>query len=101
MVDYIIRIELNGSPSSTAYERLHEVMRLSNTSRTIAGDDGLTYSLPHATYIGQSPRTAIEVRDMLLPDIEAIWFDCDVIVFRYDQTAWKLKLHRGLGLLAA
>jgi hypothetical protein len=101
MVNYIIRIELNGSPSSAAYERLHEAMRLSNTSRTIVGDDGLIYSLPHATYVGKSPLAAIEVRNMLLPDIEAIWLDCDVVVFRYDQTAWKLKPHRGLGLLAA
>ena len=101
MENYIIRVELNGSPSAAVYQRLHEAMRLAKTRRTVVGDDGVTYSLPHATYVGQSPRLATEVRDTLLPDIEAIWMDCDVIVFRYDQAAWKLRQHRGLGLLAA
>ncbi len=50
MAEYIVRIELNGSPSWQQYERLHGLMRKAGFSRTVRGDSGMVYDLPHAVY---------------------------------------------------
>jgi hypothetical protein len=101
MQKYAIRIELNGSPAPAVYERLHAIMSACNTARRIRGDDGALYELPHATYVGESSDNAMIVRDVILTDVQSIWADCDVIVFRYDQAAWRLSPVGGKGRLAA
>ncbi len=90
MPNFVMRIELNGSPPPGVYAQLHDLMALCNASRTITGDDGVVYSLPHATYVGTSPQSAVQVREDIFPEVQAIWPDCDMIAFRYDEAAWIL-----------
>jgi len=101
MPNFVLRIELNGTPPAGIYAELHSVMEKCNASRTIEGDDGIIYSLPHATYVGSSYQSAVEVRRALLPNVQAIWRDCDLIAFRYDDAAWQLEPYARPGLPAA
>jgi len=53
MADYLIRIELYGSPSGKDYETLHEKMRENSFYRVVL-EKGKTYWLPHAEYTKSS-----------------------------------------------
>lgn len=101
MSDYVIRVELNGYPDGSVYDRLHEAMYNARAKRTILADDGLTYALPHATYIGTSDLNPVATANLILDVVRPIWKDCDVIVFRYDGVGLKLTPVRGIGLRAA
>lgn len=90
MQRYAIRVELNGTPSGSIYEQLHAALAAANATRTIRADDGRWYHLPHATYFGTSDMGAMDVRDLIVGIVQSVWWDCDVIVFRYDDAAWRL-----------
>lgn len=49
MALFIVRIELQGSPTQAVYDELHERMRFLGVVQTITGTAGTT-PLPHATY---------------------------------------------------
>jgi hypothetical protein len=94
MEDFAIRIELNGTPSSAIYDQLHDAMKKNNITRTITGESGVEYTLPHATYCCTGDLSAAQVRDIILPVVKGIWIDCELIVFRFDQAAWTLRPSR-------
>lgn len=91
MDHYAIRIELNGKPSADTYQRLHEVLASMNVYRLIWGDGGQLYEMPHATYVASSALEAEAVRDIIVRNVQPIWQNCDIIVFRYRDAAWQLS----------
>lgn len=62
-----------------------------NAHKTIVGDTGAVYELPHATYLGTSNQDPKQVRDLVIGVVDPIWRDCDIIVFLYDGAAWQLS----------
>jgi hypothetical protein len=50
MASYIVRVELDAATPDD-YALLHAAMERRNYTRTIRGEDGLTYRLPAATYV--------------------------------------------------
>lgn len=57
MDTFTVRIELH-DPDDGDYDTLHDAMEAIGFSRTITGDDGIEYHLPHAEYIITSNYTA-------------------------------------------
>ena len=91
MARYVIRLELNGRAVADVYSKLHEVMSGLGAARTIRGDDGVVYNLPHATYVADSPADPEAVRDFVWGRTASVWNDRDIIVFRYEDAAWRLS----------
>jgi hypothetical protein len=50
MANYIARVELHSATYDDC-ETLHQQMRQRGSSRTIVGNDGITYQLPTGTYV--------------------------------------------------
>ncbi len=88
---FLVRVELNGSPSAGVYGQLHERLHAKHVYRHILGDDGVWYDLPNATYQVIADTDAIAVRDFVLQEAESIWRSVDVIVADYLAAAWKLS----------
>lgn len=90
-MNYLIRIQLNGTPPSTVYDDAHVVMAKCGATRTIEGENG-TYQLPHAEYRLESTWDYIQVRDMVAGLIKPIWADTEVLVSETYRQAWYLTL---------
>jgi len=55
----VVRVQLH---DETDYEAFHEEMENRGFTRTIVGDSGKLYALPHATYFKPEPTTAGNLR---------------------------------------
>lgn len=60
MRKYMVRIELHNSPDSD-YNILHKQMDYEDFSKTIVGDDNITYPLPNGEYFKEGEYTIDEV----------------------------------------
>jgi hypothetical protein len=64
MSSYLVRVELhNAKHYDAAYNRLHAAMEAGGFSRTITGNQGITYHLPPAEYFTSSNLELEQVRD--------------------------------------
>lgn len=89
---FVIRVELNGTPSAAVYENLHEQLAIAAIYRTIKGDSGKWYQLPNATYHTLSSQGMEEVRDLVVAIADLVWRGgCEVIVTGETGSAWYLK----------
>lgn len=87
---HIARVELRGKPTYEDFENLHAAMAKAYFTRTIVGDDGTTYDLPHATYQSESYATVKGARDAAQQAAFSVWTDPRLIVSGAD-TAWYLS----------
>lgn len=60
MAKYLARVELH-SATWDDYDKLHASMQQRGYSRTILGDNGITYQLPTGTYVTTNTNAALEV----------------------------------------
>lgn len=70
MTNYIARIELHGATESD-YQNLHGEMETRGFTRTIKGNDGVTYKLPTAEYYATTSSTLQVVHDAAVEAAQA------------------------------
>lgn len=88
MARYITRVELRGSPSAKDYESLHADMEAKGFARTIVGDDGVTYKLPHAEYYADSTLTTSAICNLAVEVAKAVWTKYSVITSEATNSSW-------------
>lgn len=84
----IVRVELPDEPEGD-YDVLHEAMRLAGFSRTIVGDSGRRWHLPHAVYTRRTSEKAVTVRDQVTRLARAAHPSPRVMVEVTLQCAWS------------
>lgn len=91
MARYMTRIELHENPNKPTakdYENLHAAMEAKGFTRTIKGDDGITYRLPTALYYGESSLTTGDVMDHASAVAKSVWAKYSVITSEAPNSAW-------------
>ncbi|MGA2257659.1 MAG: hypothetical protein ABSG53_23610 [Thermoguttaceae bacterium] len=89
MANYIARTELH-SATWDDYEKLHASMQRRGYSRTIKGDNGVTYQLPTGTYVAVN--TNVTLGTALDAAVEAAGEtgrSSSVIVTDWTSAQWK------------
>ncbi len=82
MSNFIVRVELYGTPAEGVYANLHTAMKTKGFSRTFT-DNGKTYSLPHAMYLLPNSNSAtVNVVDLAKQAASTVWKDFAVLVTR-------------------
>ncbi len=61
MARFTTRVQLNGDPSWSDYDKLHAAMRKKNFTQIITSDDGVEHHLPHAEYNREANLTIDQV----------------------------------------
>lgn len=86
MPSYLVRVQLDGQPSSETYQALHDLMfgmglKLSINLATDTQDPTI-YALPHATYYGENiVGTAAEVRNRVRGSVQSqVWKPLEIMV---------------------
>ena len=91
--DYVVRVELRGSPTAAQYADLHKRMENLGLYMFITADDGQSYAMPHATYSGRGLTDDMpRIRDAAHGAARAVVANPDpqVIVIRSSGSAWSL-----------
>jgi hypothetical protein len=91
MAKFTVRVQLNGEPDQTDYERLHAAMRGNGFSQTIIGGDGVEFYLPHAEYDYESAGSAEQVRELVRTIAKGVWDSSYVLVTQALIRSWYLK----------
>jgi hypothetical protein len=88
MANYILRIELLGSPGEETYKTLQAFMAGQGFSMSISNGAGEPAVLPHATYLGESslapPDAAYRLRSALQDEV---WPSVKVLAMIYSAAA--------------
>lgn len=84
---FIVRVQLHGSPAWADYDNLHKAMEAAGYSRTIYGDDGQRWALPHAMYVLNGSSTARTVCDHAKTIADRVWIGGSE-VFVSETTIW-------------
>lgn len=85
MSNFIVRVELYGSPSYAVYNNLHAAMERTGFSRTFI-DHGKTYNFPHAVYgLFNSSDTTTDVLEATRRAAATIWADFAVLVTQTNE----------------
>lgn len=87
---FITRVELHGkSYDEKSYEQLHEFMKAAGFSRTILGDDGVTYHLPPAEYYFSGNHTIDTVFVLAQKAANAVTMKNAVFVSHIKVAKWE------------
>jgi hypothetical protein len=73
MPQFIVRVELKGSPSGSDYGALHQAMGAAFYKRTIIANGGTVYHLPHAEYAIISDLTVEKVAGHAKGIADTVW----------------------------
>lgn len=84
----IARVELPDEPKGD-YDVLHEAMRRAGFSRTIVGDSGRRWHLPHAVYTRRSSEDPVTLRDRVARLAKAAHPRPRVMVEVVPRCAWS------------
>jgi len=87
MANFMIRIELSGSPTWQDYENLHKAMKRAGFSRLITGSDGIVYHLPHAQYSRTTNLPVSDVRDQAQAAAMSVWSSIQTLTTE-GSSAW-------------
>ena len=91
MSKFTVRVQLNGAPDQSDYERLHAALRKSGFSQTITGGDGTEFYLPHAEYDHESEHSSDQVRESVRAITKGVWDSAYVLVTKVLERSWYLK----------
>src|SRR6266446_8044955 len=91
MPKFTTRIQLEGEPSRSDYERLHAVMRKKGFVQTVVDGSGGEFHLPHAEYDYESTLPVDQVRDVARQTAESVWTDVLVFVTQSGGRSWYLR----------
>jgi hypothetical protein len=87
MANFTVRVELLGSPDRTTYANLASAMARIGFNDKLT-DNGITYEIPPAEYIGTKNLTPLQVRDEVKNIVPAVWKDFRVFV-THTTSRWE------------
>ena len=86
MSDYIIRVQLIGTPDVDSYANLHALMSNRGFTMQTTDKNGSSMTLPHATYIGVSRAAAGSLSALLRDSIQTrVGMKAKVLAIRYEE----------------
>ncbi|WP_267348166.1 hypothetical protein [Sphingomonas sp. GM_Shp_2] len=89
MSTFAMRIELNGPPPRSVYDRLHEALARSGFNRSIVGYDGKRYKLPDGMYVGNlNTNDSVAAHDHIKSVVNSVHNSSEVVAFLYSSSAW-------------
>ncbi len=90
MPRYVARIELNGPPPPSVYDKLREQMATASFQKTVTADTGDVWLLPDGLYVGILVTDDVaQARQWIKANVDAVWSSSEIIVFRYSEAAWN------------
>jgi len=87
MARFIARVELHGA-SWQDYDKLHAAMEAAGFSRTITGDNGVTFHLPTAEYEIFSAGTSEQVLEIVKAAANQVGKKYGAIVTKANGQSW-------------